>query len=252
MSWDPRQYHRFQDERSRPFHDLAALVEPRPSMRVVDLGCGTGELTALLHQKLAAAETVGVDNSDSMLARAAEHAGPGLRFVKGDLAQLEGEHDLIFSNAALHWAPDHQALLEKLCSRLAPGGQLAVQVPANHDHPSHTVAAEVAREAPFPEALHGYVRASPVLAPEAYAALLDALGFREQRARLEVYVHHLASRDEVVEWVKGTLLTDYQSRLSPALYEKFLARYRERLLPALSPARPYFYPFKRILFWGTR
>jgi trans-aconitate 2-methyltransferase len=247
-AWSPDQYERFRSERQQPFFDLLALVRPAPGMRVVDLGCGTGELTRALHQQLGARETLGLDSSDAMIARSAAQAAPGLRFARGDIAAFVAARsvDVVFSNAALHWLPDHDALLARLTGALRPAGQLAVQVPANHDHPSHVVAAELAGDFGIPP------RESPVLLPEAYAAVLDALGYVEQHVRLQVYVHHLDSREDVVEWVKGTLLTDYARRLSPEVFAEFLSRYRERLLPLLADARPYFYPFKRILLWGRR
>ena len=254
-TWNPEQYARFRTERSQPFVDLLALVQRRPDMRVVDLGCGSGELTHRLHQELRARDTLGIDSSDTMLAAAAAHAGNGLRFALADLATFTTEqpYDLIFSNAALHWVPGHPDLLRRLTQSLAPDGQLAMQVPANHDHPSHLIAHTLAAEEPFRSALHGYVRtAKPVLAPEEYATLLDQLGYRQQHVRLQVYAHHLPSRAEVVEWVKGTLLTDYQRRLSAEMFAEFLARYRDRLLPQLDDTQPYFYPFKRILCWGRR
>jgi trans-aconitate 2-methyltransferase len=252
--WNPEQYGRFRDERARPFFDLLDLVQPRPGMRVVDLGCGTGELTRELHRRLAARETIGIDNSPAMLARSAAFAGDGLRFEQGDIGAFasEGGYDLVFSNAALHWIPDHEALLPRLAAALTETGQLAVQVPANDDHPSHTTAVEVAREAPFREALGGHVRESPVLAPEVYATLLHRLGFREQHVRLQVYAHELGSREAVVEWVRGSVLTDYERRLPAELWPRFLERYRERLLPQLDDTRPFFYPFKRVLMWGAR
>jgi trans-aconitate 2-methyltransferase len=254
--WNPEQYGRFRGERARPFFDLLGLVRPEPGMRVVDLGCGTGELTQALHRRLAARETVGIDNSPRMLEQATAFVGDGLRFRAGDIAdfaaEASGRYDLIFSNAALHWVPDHESLLRRLAGMLTETGQLAVQVPANDDHLSHTTAVAVAGETPFQEALGGHVRRSPVLAPETYALLLDELGFREQHVRLQVYAHRLESRAAVVDWVQGTTLTDYERRMPPSLWPSFLERYRERLLPQLDDARPYLYPFKRILFWGAR
>lgn len=252
--WSPEQYARFRDERSQPFFDLMALVRPKPGMVVVDLDCGSGELTRKLHEHLGARETVGLDNSDAMLAKAAAHAGTGLRFEKGDVTEFAPDisFDLVFSNATLNWVEDHPALLRRLTTALAPGGQIAVQVPANDDHPSHATTAEVAQEPAFRKALGGFVRRSPVLPPEQYAALLDTNGYQEQHVRLQVYAHRLASREAVVEWVKGTWLTDYQKRLAPELYERFLERYRELLLPRLVDTRTFFYTFKRIVFWGQR
>jgi trans-aconitate 2-methyltransferase len=250
-AWDPERYGRFAAERAQPFHDLLALVRPVPGGRVVDLGCGAGELTVRLHRRLEAGETLGLDSSPAMLARAEGLTRAGLRFELGDIAGFSaGGWDVIFSNAALHWLPDHQDLFGRLADLLDPGGQLAVQMPANHDHPSHLVAAEVAGTEPFRTALGGYRRVSPVREPEWYAELLDRIGLVTQHVRLQVYLHRLAARDEVVEWVRGTLLTDYAARMPPGLFEEFLTAYRERLLPRLDDSRPYRYPFKRLLLWG--
>jgi trans-aconitate 2-methyltransferase len=250
-AWEPDRYGRFAAERAAPFFDLLGLVRPVPGGRVVDLGCGGGELTVQLHRRLGAGETLGLDSSPAMLERAAGLAGDGLRFELGDIAEFAGgDWDVVFSNAALHWLPDHGALLGRLVAALRPGGQLAVQVPANHDHPAHLVAAEVAAAEPFRTLLGGYVGRSPVQAPEWYSELLDRLGLAEQHVRLQVYLHRLADRDEVVEWVRGTLLTDYAARLPAERFEELLAAYRQRLLPRLQDTRPYRYLFKRLLLWG--
>lgn len=253
-AWNPEQYGRYRQERAQPFFDLMALVQPRPEMRVVDLGCGPGELTKELHVHLNARETVGIDNSPAMLEKAAALARDGLRFEDGDIATFAGDggYDLIFSNAALHWIPDHPALLARLTAALNDGGQLAVQVPDNDNHPSHATAVVVAQKALFAEVLGGHTRQSPVLAPEAYAALLYGLGFRRQSVRLQVYGHVLSSREDVVEWVRGSVLTDYQRRMPAELWPQFLERYRELLLPQLPDTRPFFYPFRRVLFWASR
>ncbi|MCL6643992.1 MAG: methyltransferase domain-containing protein [Dehalococcoidia bacterium] len=252
--WNPDQYERFRNERSQPFFDLLELVQPAPGGRAVDLGCGTGELTRVLHERLGAAETLGIDSSPAMLERAAQFAGGGLRFELADIATFAAERpfDVVFSNAALQWLPDHERLVPRVAELVAPGGQLAFQVPANADHPSHLIAHALAREEPFATALGGYVRDWPVLPPELYAGLLDGLGFEHVHVRLQVYVHRLASSDEVVEWVRGTLLTDYERRLGPELYAQYLARYRERLLGDIGERAPYVYTFKRVLAAGRR
>jgi trans-aconitate 2-methyltransferase len=151
--------------------------------------------------------------------------------------------------------PDHEAVLARWAGALRAGGQLAVQVPANADHPSHYLAAEVANESPFREAMGG---APPpdvvlgVLKPERYAEALDELGFVEQHVRLQVYGHHLASTADVVEWTKGTTLTRFRRLLSPEMFEAYVDRYRARVLDVLGDRGPYFYAFKRILFWARR
>jgi trans-aconitate 2-methyltransferase len=256
--WNPDQYARFRAERSQPFFDLVGLLRARPGMRVVDLGCGTGELTAEMHRRLGARETIGVDSSPAMLAEAGPFAGGGVAFVEADLRDFAarpehaGGFDVVLSNAALQWVAEQAGVIERLTGLLAPEGQLAIQVPSNEDHPSHVVAREVAGEEPFRAALGGHVRRFSNLPIEAYAALLDRFGYREQHVRLQVYVHHLSSRDDVVEWLRGSLLTDYQKRLAPDAFAAFLARYRSVLTERLEDARPFCYTFKRILLWGGR
>ena len=254
--WNPDQYDRFKAQRSAPFHDLVALVEPpAPGSRVADLGCGTGELTAGLVGRWEPCELLGLDSSPAMLAEAERRAGGPLRFVAGDLADppLDGPFDVLLANASLQWVPDHADVLARWTKSLAPGGQLAVQVPANLDHASHAVAPEVAQERRFAEALGGDVPRDTVhnvARPEQYAELLDALGFARQHVRLQVYGHRLDSTAEVVEWVKGTSLTRFRTRMDDVTYDAFVDRYRARLLEVLGDRRPYFYAFKRILFWG--
>ena len=253
-AWNPDQYRRFQDERRQPFDDLLAMVQPIPGGRAIDLGCGPGELTRELHDAVKAKSTIGLDNSETMLSRAQEHAGRGLTFKLGTIVRFAPRKpfDLIFSNAALQWVPDHEHLFERLAAGLTEGGQLAFQVPANHDYVSHATADEVAAEEPFATELSGYVRHVPVEPIEWYAEKMHRLGFKEQKSYLRVYTHYLPNRSEVIEWVKGTYLTDYQSRLSPESFAAYLARYREVLLPRLLDEEPFFYPFKRILFWGRK
>jgi trans-aconitate 2-methyltransferase len=253
-SWDPGRYAKFLRERSAPFFDLLALVEPRPSMRVVDLGCGTGELTRQLHDRLGARETVGVDRSPKMLEKSAAFAAPGLRFEQAAIETFapDAPFDLVFSNAALQFVAGHEELWPRLASFLAPGGQLAVHLPANQDHPTQVTAREVAREEPFASALGGWVHPTHLLPVEAYATLLHRLGFARQEVRLVVYTHLLESRESVVEWVRSSILTEYESRLTPGLWEAFLAAFRERLLPRLADERPHFFTFRRVLIHAAR
>jgi trans-aconitate 2-methyltransferase len=254
--WNPEQYERFRAERRQPFDDLMGLCEPVPGGRIVDLGCGTGDLTAELHRGLQAKTTVGVDMSEAMLQRAENDHGDvdGLTFEAGDISKWLGEDlNLVFANASLQWIDDHLNLLARMRTALAPDGQLAFQVPANFRHPSHVLARQVANEPRFFEALDGDVpedRGRYVLTPEVYADLLYELGARNQVVRMEVYGHELESTLDVVEWVMGTLLTPYRSRLSEELFDEFVDRYREMLVEELGEREPYFYGFRRILCWA--
>jgi trans-aconitate 2-methyltransferase len=250
--WDPERYERFRAERAQPFRDLLALVERRPAMRVVDLGCGTGDMTGDLHRELEARETVGIDSSQAMLARAA--AVPGLRFERGDIAEFAPPElfDLVFSNAALHWLPDHASLLRRLTAALAPSGQVAVQMPSNDEHVSHQTAFELARTQEFKRLLGGFERRPVMHEPAQYAAWLHQLGYARQNVRLQIYPHLLPGREDVIEWVRGALLTDYQKRLEPRDWQRFFARYCEMLLPQLADERPFLYTYPRLLLWGQR
>lgn len=224
----------------------------------MDLGCGTGELTAAAVDRLGATDALGIDASPAMLEAAAGHARPGLRFELGDISgwTSAADHDLVLANASLQWVPDHAGVLARWIAALAPGGVLAVQVPANADHPSHTVADEVGHEARFVRAMGGEVPpdavATTVLAPESYALLLHEHGVRDVHVRLQVYVHELAATRDVVEWMRGTALTRFLSRLPGDLHEPFVDAYRQRLLAVLGERSPYLYPFKRILMVGRR
>ncbi len=195
-----------------------------------------------------------------MLADSGRWAGGGVAFVIRDITTFpspdgsDGSFDVIAANASLHWVDDHLGLLARLTASLRVRGQLAFQVPANHDHPSHSMAKAVAAEAPFAAALAqgGDLSGSTVHSPEQYALALHRLGFSEQIVRLQVYGHLLVSTGDVVEWVKGTLLTPYRERLDKPTYDAFVDRYRARITEALGDQRPYFYPFKRLLCWARR
>jgi len=213
----------------------------------VDLGCGTGELTLLLHRALGASATLGLDASAEMLHRAPV-SEPGLTFQQGRIEDFQGEDlDVVFSNAAIHWCQDHPALFDRLTRLLADKGQLAVQMPANFDHPSHRLAQEV-----FRQFSSQALPSTPVLSPREYAELLYRLGFAAQSVQARVYGHVLESTDAVVEWTRGTTLLPYQERLSASDFAAFLERYRERLSLALGAQAPYFYSFNRILLWARR
>ena len=251
MPWDPKQYLKFQSERFAPFDDLFSLVVSRRAMRVVDLGCGTGELTALLSAKLRGSDVTGIDSSAEMLREAQPLADRRLRFEQQAIEDVRGTWDLVFSHAALQWVDDHDALIPRIFALVAPGGQLAVQVPSNHHRASHVLIRETAAEEPFREALNGWTRAASVLAIDAYARILHAEGATDVVVIEKVYAHVLADAAAIADWVKGTALVPYLDRLPADLREPFMARYLDKL-QAHFPESPVFYPFRRILFVATR
>ncbi len=251
MPWNPDIYHKFQSERFAPFDDLLSLVKVRAGMSVVDLGCGTGELTRRMSDELPDSDVVGIDFSPQMLDRAEEQARPGLHFEQGSIEEMSGEWDLIFSHAALQWVDDHATLIPRLLSMVRPGGQLVAQVPSNFRHPTQTVIREIAAEEPFRQALDGWSRTSPVLSIAQYADLLYANGGQHITVFEKVYPHILKDSDALADWTSGTVLVPYFERLPEELREPFMQRYRARLR-GLYPGSPVFYGFRRTLFAATR
>ncbi|HEY3489236.1 MAG TPA: methyltransferase domain-containing protein [Candidatus Deferrimicrobiaceae bacterium] len=251
MPWDPEQYHRFTQARFAPFSDLVALIRVRPDMTVVDLGCGTGELTVDLANRLPRSTILGVDESPQMLEKARSLGAKGVSFEQGDLQGVTGEYDLVFSHAVLHWIDDHPSLFPRLWSLVAPGGQIAFQIPSNHRHPSHTCVLAVADEEPFRSALGGWKRLSPVLEIDAYATLLDGLGAEAIVAMEKVYPVRLPCAADISEWTKGSTLVPWFDRLPETLHAPFVARYRELLSAALPPG-PHFFTFRRILLAAAK
>ena len=251
MPWNPDRYHQFQNERFAPFSDLISLIQPRPGMQIIDLGCGTGELTQRLAALLPESEVLGIDNSPEMLERAAQYARPGLRFQLSTIQQATGEWNLVFSNAAIHWVEDHQTLIPQLLGLVQAGGQLVVQLPSNHGHPAHTLIIDTALSEPFREALGGWVRHPPVLPVEVYAELLYMAGGRDLNVFEKVYPHVLKDADALADWTLGTAMVPYLERLPEELREPFIQRYRAHLWEHW-PTGPVFYGFRRILFAAMR
>lgn len=251
MPWDPEQYRKFQSERFAPFADLFKMIDVRPGLRVVDLGCGTGELTARLAEQLPGSDVLGIDASAEMLAQAQLLAGPGLRFEQRAIEDVTGSWDIVFSHAALQWVEDHRALVPRVFGLVAPGGQIAVQVPSNHNHDSHILIRETAAEEPFRAALGGWARVVPVLQIDEYAEILYANGATDVIVIEKVYPHVLENAGAIADWVKGTALVPYLERLPGDLREPFMTRYRDKLR-ARWPEPPVFYPFRRTLFAAKR
>lgn len=247
-TWNPAQYSKFQRERAAPFFDLMALVQPAEIGFAVDLGCGSGELTKTLHENFQVGRTVGLDSSDAMLQKAKAFESDSLNFQKGDISSFHEKlkYQLVFSNAAMQWCPNHELILKNIFESLIDGGQIAIQVPANHDYITHVVARELASEKPYSLHIEDSDHGNAVLKIETYATLLHKIGYAEKTVFMKVYSHLLESREEVVEWVRGTMLTYYQSRLSADLYDQFFEEFKHRLFDVLPDEKPFFYPFKRI------
>lgn len=250
-NWNPEQYEKFKAQRAKPFYDLMGLIERKPMNFAIDLGCGTGELTRNLFDELKPKHMLGVDSSPEMLTKSNAFQSEGLSFQTENIATYEPpqKFDLIFSNAALQWLPDHEALIPKILGWVSEGGQIAIQMPFNYDHPSHGRAEKTATKL-FPKIFSGPTKRN-TLSLERYAEILFENGFKSQIARIEIYGHPMHSGRDVIEWTKGTLLTGYQAKLDESQFAEFLAAYTHELIATIGEG-PYFYAFKRALLWGKK
>lgn len=244
-SWDPQRYLSYADERGRPFLDLLGRIPAEQVRRVIDLGCGPGTLTALLAQRWPGAEVVGVDSSPEMIAAAAQVSGPS--FVLDDLRTWTTPEpvDVLITNAALQWVPGHLQLLPRLVAQVSPGGWLGLQVPGNHDEPSHTVRRELAAQEPYAAHTAG-VEAPLSHDPQTYLQALCALGCTVD-AWETTYLHVLKGTDPVFGWVSGTGARPTLQALPEGLRPRFEAELRQRLGRAYPPGPDgVLLPFRRV------
>jgi trans-aconitate 2-methyltransferase len=253
--WDPAVYHRFGDERARPFHDLVARIAARRPRAVTDLGCGPGELTAGLARRWPGARIAGLDSSREMIARARELGAP-VEFTVGDVADWQPgpDTDVVVTNAVLQWVPGHRALLDRWIRALPPGGWFALQVPGNFDAPSHRALRALARSAPYAEAVGEIVREAPVDDAAGYAELLIGAGAAVD-AWETTYVHLLDDSGPdhpVLRWMEGTALRPVKAALDDPAWRAFRAALGATLA-AEYPARNGFvaFPFRRIFAVAT-
>lgn len=254
--WDPIQYAQYSDERSQPFYDLFGRISGLTPRHAVDLGCGSGELTRLILKRWRGCQVLGLDSSPSMLELAASYAVPGqLRFEQGDLAEWAPAEplDLILSNAALQWVGQHELLIPRLAAFVAPKGVLAVQMPDNFDAPSHRVLRQVALDGPWTDQLEGLTERRFVLPIGWYLETLQSLDFQVSAWSTE-YLHVLQGRDPVLEWIKGTALRPYLSRLEGTPWRSEFESVLAETLREVYPAGPHgtVFPFKRLFFVAVK
>ena len=243
-TWNADQYLKFAEHRTRPCRDLVAAIALRDVRRVIDLGCGPGNSTRVLAGRWPHAEITGLDNSIAMI-DVARKEQPAHRWVAGEIsewaASQRDQFDLVFSNAALQWVDDHAALFPKLLRRVAPGGALAVQIPAGFDALPHVLMRELAPA-------HASVKEWHSHAPGFYYDVLAPFAKRVDVWTTE-YQHVMPNADAIVEWYKGSGMRPFLEALPTAAErEKFVEEYAKRVRAAY-PARPdgsVLFPFRRL------
>lgn len=249
MAWNPNVYNQFKKERYAPFGDLLNLVTVKPGLFVIDLGCGTGELTRRLTDHLPQSNVLGIDASEEMLKEAAVFSNPQLEFEHCSMETILAsgkKWDIVFSNAAIQWLDDHEKLLPAIIAIVNPGGQLAIQLPSNHDHITHRLLDTIALTEPYQTALHGWTRTVSTLQIESYAKILFEHSGSNITVFEKVYPHLLEDAKALYNWMSGTALIRYLERLPADVQNSFAAVYKKELAVSFTGS-PIFYPFKRIL-----
>lgn len=246
--WDPDVYLAFADDRARPFYDLVARVGAQQPRRVVDLGCGPGNLTGQLARRWPQALVEALDSSPEMVAAARER---GVDATVGDLRTWvpQPDTDVVVSNAALHWVPERDEVLVQWAQQLPAGAWIAVQMPGNFETPSHAALRAVARREPYAKILRDTpFRLGTIVETAAhYAALLIDAGCTAD-AWETTYIHQLTGEHPVLDWISGTALLPVRERLNDQDYQQFC----EELIPLLADAYPprpdgtTFFPFRRV------
>ena len=252
-NWDPKQYLRFEKERTQPCIDLVNRIPEVEARMVVDLGCGPGNSTKVLARRFEHARVIGIDSSAEMIERAKRDA-EGFEFQQGDAATWVGDGpcDVILANAVFQWVEKHEVVMPHLVGQLRKGGVLAVQMPRNFQSPTHQMLRELARSARWRDKLEAR---EPywVQEPSFYYDVLSAICERVELWETE-YIHVLPDVDAIVEWYKGTGLRPYLEALGAEEQKEFLAAYRARLQTAYLKQKDgrVLFPFLRIFFIAVR
>ncbi len=252
--WDPAQYARFADHRLRPAIELLQRVMIAEPALVYDLGCGSGEVTALICQRWPSARIVGVDVSPQMIEKARQHSA-NIAWQLADIATWSADPgtDLIYANASLHWLPDHEHLIPRLMQYLSGGGVLAIQMPLSWDLPSHQLMRETLKDL----GSNGTPLGGQALSESLARNWVKTTGFyhdilTRDSSRTDIwetsYQQVLGGRDPVYQWVEATGLRPVLNGLSDVEKKLFIPEYQARLRQAY-PARSdgsVIYPFKRL------
>lgn len=254
MPWNPEIYNKFKNIRYQPFYDLADFITPVKGMKAIDLGCGTGEQTAILADKFKEADFIGVDSSAEMLEKSKALETDHLHFRKATTEETleSGEKwDLIFSNAALQWSDDHETLFAKLLEHLNSNGQFAVQMPVQPENKLNKILLELVNEEPFKSYLNGFTRDSPVLSIDAYAQILFDGGLEDLQILQKVYPIIADDHETLYNFISGSALIPYIERLEGEKQALFIKTYKERIAEHF-PKLPAIYSFKRLLLYGKK
>ena len=197
MSWDTELYEARHNFVWRMGEGVVDLLEPRAGERILDLGCGPGQLTDKISQS--GAEVVGVDSSASMIGQARQNF-PKLRFVLQDAATMtfDNEFDAVFSNAALHWMLDPAAVVKAVANALRPGGRFVAEMGGKGNIQTIVSAIQrvVLKYHPLPPSHQYYPSVSE------YTTILEAHGLEVRLAQLFDRPTPLEGEAGMENWIK--------------------------------------------------
>lgn len=254
MPWNPQIYDKFKNIRYQPFYDLTALIQPAENTKAIDLGCGTGEQTAILAERFKNTDFLGVDSSSEMLEERKLLENNNLRFRQStteDIIASGEKWDLIFSNAALQWSDHHEELFSQLIALVNPQGQFAVQMPVQKENLLNKILLDLVEEEPFASQLKGWKRSSPVLSIDEYAQILFDGGLLNIQIVQKVYPIIASDHETLYNFISGSALIPYMERLEGEEKEVFITTFKERIAENF-PKLPAIYAFKRLLLYGKK
>lgn len=256
MPWNPKIYNEFKELRNKPFYDLMDFIQESEASKAIDLGCGTGEQTAILAKKFSKTDFLGIDSSADMLDKSKTLDAKNLRFERAtveDIAESNQKWDLIFSNAALQWSDNHEVLFPKLIDLINPKGQFAVQMPVQNENILNKILYELAGEEPFKTYLNDWRRDSPVLSIDQYAQIMFDGELEDIQVMQKIYPMITQDNDHeaLYNFISGSALIPYIERLDKEQQKHFVSTFKERIAEHF-PKLPAIYAFKRILLYGRK
>lgn len=252
MPWDPEIYNRYKDIRYKPFYDLLELIEEDGIEKGINLGCGTGEQTAIIAHRFKNAEILGIDSSAEMLAKSKEYENSRLKFKLEPIEQTltsNDKWDLVFSNAALQWMDNHQELFPRIVNLLKPKGQLAIQMPVQTENVLNKILLKLIQEEPYASQLNHFVRDSPVLTMDEYAQILFENDLTDIEIFQKVYPIIGENVDDFYDFIAGSAIIPYIELLKGEEKEEFINEFKKRIGEHYKKF-PAIYAFKRILIYA--
>jgi trans-aconitate 2-methyltransferase len=249
--WDPDSYLKYKEERTQPSYDLVARIEIANPANIIDIGCGPGNSTRALRERWPNARILGLDSSQDMIEKA-RNAFSQEDWILADATEwkTDEKYDIVFSNAALQWIPNHDILIPKLFDLVNNQGALAVQVPANNHSPLHKAVLRVSKREEWRESTNGCDSMLTYRNAGFYYDQLSAISVRINIWQT-TYYHIMVSHQDLIDWYASTGMRPYLER-----FKKESERYsfREQVLEECTPHYPkqedgkILFPFNRIFF----